>query len=99
MPGKSAIALVLIGLALVVGLAACGSDDDDSSAGEGTTTQVTEPATTEETTTEETTTDETTTGDDDGAAQESKARPVPGSRSNSGRTARTSRAFPPGPTR
>ncbi len=64
MPGKSAIALVLIGLALVVGLAACGSDDDDSSAGEGTTTQVTEP-----TTTEGTTTDGTTTGDDDGSAQ------------------------------
>ena len=70
MPGKSAVALVLIGLALVVGLAACGSDDD-SSAGEGT--QVTEPATTEETTT-----DETTTGGDDGDAQELEGETGPG---------------------
>ena len=64
MPGKSAFALVLIGLALVVGLAACGSDDDSSADGEATT-QVTEP-----TTTEETTTDETTTGNDDGATED-----------------------------
>ena len=72
MPGKSAFALVLIGLALVVGLAACGSDDDSSAGGEATT-QVTEPATTEETTT-----DETTTGGDDGEAQELEGETGPG---------------------
>jgi plastocyanin len=65
---RSAIALVLVVTALVVGLAACG--DDDSTAGEGTTTEATTTegtTTTEDTTTEGTTTDETTTGDDDGS--------------------------------
>ena len=65
MTRRSAIALVLVGLALVVGLTACGGDDD-SSAGEGTT----EATTTEGTTTSEDTTtsdDDTTTGDDDGS--------------------------------
>ena len=77
MPGKSAFALVLIGSALVVCVAACGSDDDSSAGGEATT-QVTEPTTTEETTTEETTTDETTTGNDDGEAQELEGETGPG---------------------
>ena len=67
MTRRSAIALVLVGLALIVGLAACG--DDDSSAGEGATTEATttEATTTEGTTTSEdtTTSGDTTTGDDD----------------------------------
>ena len=66
MTRRSAIALVLVGLALIVGLAACG-EDDDPSAGEGTMTEAT---TTEGTTTSEDTTtsdDDTTTGDDDEA--------------------------------
>lgn len=64
MTRRSAIALVLVGLALIVGLAACG-EDDDSSAGEGTTTEAT---TTEGTTTsEDTTTSDDTTTDDDGS--------------------------------
>jgi plastocyanin len=65
MTRRSAVALVLIGLALIVGLAACG--DDDSAAGEGATTEAT---TTEGTTTSEdtTTSDGTTTDDDDDSA-------------------------------
>jgi plastocyanin len=66
MTRRSAVAVALIGLALIVGFTACGGDDD-SSAGEGTTTEAT---TTEGTTTSEDTTtsdDDTTTGDDDGS--------------------------------
>jgi plastocyanin len=76
MTRRSAIALMLVGLALIVGLAACG--DDDSSAGEGATTEAT---TTEGTTTSEDTTtsdDDTTTGDDDeaeGASLEGETGP------------------------
>lgn len=65
---RRVIAMGLVAVALSLGAAACG-DDDDSTAGDTTTEQTTtlEETTTEETTTEETTTEGTTT-DDDGEA-------------------------------
>jgi mono/diheme cytochrome c family protein len=65
--------LALLALVVLLGLAACGGDDDENGAGGEATVTETDGATTDGATTDGTTTDGTTTDDDEGGEGDAEA--------------------------